>query len=298
VAAGDKGLALSSTIDPLVPGLLVGDSGRLKQILTNIVGNAVKFTRQGEVSVRVWLDRGGEARPDGPGEPVRLLFEVRDTGVGIPEDRLEAIFESFTQAGSSAHAEFGGTGLGLTISRQLVEMMGGRIWVESRPGQGSVFRFTAPFADAERRRPPQRGAGGEIEAGPLRVLLVEDNEVNRVVVERLLRKRGHTVESAENGAAALEKLAAARFDLVLMDVRMPVMDGVTAVRLLRSGAPAGVDPGTVVYALTAHALEEDRHRLLSAGMDGYIAKPVEPLDLEEALRVAADRESGRATRTE
>ncbi len=282
MTAQEKGLALAWAIDPAVPSCLMGDKGRLKQILTNIVGNAVKFTRRGRVDVHV-----GQADGQDPSvRPVRLLFRVKDTGIGIPADKQAAIFESFAQATSSAHIEFGGTGLGLSISKKFVEMMGGRIWVESREGVGSTFFFDLPFdpATAYGAGPfedglPEKGGTGR----PLQILLAEDNAVNQLLVVELLRKRGYPVKTAANGQEALDLLARETFDLVLMDVRMPGMDGLTAVSRLRRGEVAGADPKIPVIALTAHALVGDRERFLAAGMDDYLTKPIDLDALDQVL---------------
>ncbi len=283
MTAREKGLELACSVDPAVPGCLVGDKGRFRQVLTNIVGNAVKFTKQGRVDVSVGL--AGEQ--DASGTTVRLLFRVEDSGIGIPADKLATIFESFAQVTSSAHVEFGGTGLGLTISRQLVELMGGSITVRSREGAGSTFTFDLEFGVAANCYDTSSGSGPWCTAraaNSLKVLLAEDNIVNRLLAVSLLQMRGHRVETAGTGRAALEMLAREAFDVVLMDVQMPVMDGVEAVGILRRGEVAGADPTTPVIALTAHALVGDRERFMAAGMDDYISKPI---NLDEFERILA-----------
>ncbi len=286
--AGAKGVELLHAVDSEVPDRLEGDPGRLRQVLTNIVGNAVKFTEQGTVAMAVSL-------AEEPTEKAaRLLFVVRDTGIGIPRNKLASVFDAFSQAGGSAHVKYGGTGLGLAISRQLVELMGGRIWVESTEGAGSTFFFTAVFerghAPSENRslaRPTRAQAQGR----QLRILLVEDNMVNRLFAKELLvSQEGHAVATAANGQEALEMLRESPFDLVLMDIRMPVMDGVEATRRIRLGQ-AG-NPDIYIVALTAHALKGDRERFLLAGMNDYLAKPLDLDLLHQALERVQQRIEG------
>jgi two-component system CheB/CheR fusion protein len=291
LTARRKGLTLRHAIGEDVPEFLVGDQGRLRQILTNLIGNAIKFTERGEVRVSVELD-GQPAAPGAAG----LLFRVEDDGLGIPGDRIDEVFDAFTQLGLPGHATFGGTGLGLAISKELVELMGGRIWADSTPGKGSTFSFGVEFGLAEEGDdleplPAQPRPSGQ--AGGLRVLVVEDDRVNRLLVDTYLRKRGHAVATAENGYEALEALAAEPFDLVLMDVRMPDLDGEEAVRAIRRGE-AGPDRADVpVVAMTAHALKGDRERLLDAGMDDYLPKPIDMRAVDRVLgQVSGWRGSG------
>ncbi len=286
VGAREKGLDFRHAIDPGLPDRLVGDQGRLRQVLTNLVGNAVKFTEQGAVSVSVARD----AAPTAPGT-VALVFTVQDDGIGIPADRLEAVFDSFSQAGLSTHAKYGGTGLGLSIAKALAEMMGGRIWARSAVGKGSTFCFSAVFglagqADGEGglSAPPRPGPA----ASGLRCLLVEDNAVNQTLAMAFLTSRGHAVVAVENGRKALEALARDVFDAVFMDVRMPEMDGEEATRRIRRGEVPGLDPRIPIVAMTAHALQGDRERLLAAGMDDYLSKPIQLEALDRVLeRLAA-----------
>ncbi len=286
MTARKKGVVLVSVIAPDAPSDLIGDEGRFKQILTNIVGNAVKFTRQGRVDVAVRTDGG-----DGPaGGRAKLLFRVSDTGIGIPDDRQAAIFESFAQGSSSAHVEFGGTGLGLPISKKFVEMMGGSIWVESQEGRGSVFSFTLEFETPESAKPTAETAhAGRQERldRALRVLLVEDNEVNQFLAAQLLKKRGHAVDIADDGPAALAALRREAFDLVLLDIRLPGMGGEEVARKVRAGE-AG-DRNVPIVALTAHALKGDRERFLASGMDDYISKPIDIEALDLVLAKTAER---------
>jgi PAS domain S-box-containing protein len=273
--AAEKGLALNIAIDPDVPDHLEGDPVRLTQALTNLVGNAIKFTGRGRVDVAV-------ARlPDLDG--ITLEFSVADTGTGIPADKLDSIFESFSQADASITRRFGGTGLGLAITRHLVRLMGGETRVESTPGKGSRFSFTARFSAAG----AQAGAGvadrpatGE---PALNVLLVEDNAVNRMLATALLGKAGHRVDVAEDGARALALLTAEHaYDVVLMDVQMPIMDGLEVTRAIRAheSAHGGHLP---IIAMTANAMVGDRERCLAAGMDDYVAKPIRVGELFDAL---------------
>ncbi len=279
VRAEQKGLALTGHVAPEVPDQLAGDSLRLRQVLVNLIGNAVKFTERGGVAVQVKGQRG----QGGQQGQVDLHFAVTDTGIGIPPEKQRSIFEAFTQADGSTTRRYGGTGLGLSISARLVGLMGGRIWVESRPGEGSTFHFTARFtvaagAPAE----PQSGPAPQAEAPGLRVLLAEDNAVNQELAVQLLRKRGHTVVVANNGRQVLETLQTQTFDAVLMDVQMPEMDGLETTAAIRA-REAGTEQHIPIIALTAHAMKGDEERCRAAGMDGYVAKPLRVKELAEAL---------------
>ena len=281
-----KGIGLSWEAAPEVPRLVRGDEGRLRQVLVNLAENAVKFTERGEVRIRV--ETGGEKA----GRRV-LRFLVEDTGIGIPPENRESVFETFTQVDSSSARKYGGAGLGLAISRKLVEMMGGEIGLESEVGKGTVVAFTVPFEEpAGRASGAGSGTGAEgsrekasLGGGRLsgRVLLVEDNPTNQLVASRLMEKFGFSVEVASNGARALEALAAGEFDLVLMDVQMPEMDGIEATRRIREGAAGTRNVHIPIIALTAHAMAGDREKCLEAGMDDYLPKPVEAKTLREAL---------------
>lgn len=287
VTARDKGLQLFYSIDPELPERLSGDEKRLSQVLSNIIGNAIKFTDHGKLTFQVV-----EAGPDQlegvlkEKKQIGLLFCIEDTGVGISQKDQEKIFESFTQVNHSKTRLYGGAGLGLAICKRLVELMGGRIWVESEPGKGSTFCFTSLFDLAQERAPDQ----GEVSRGhvsrsanPLKILVAEDNQINQIVLANLLRKKGHEVVLVEDGRGALEQLQRERFDLILMDVRMPVMDGLEATKRIRGGEVASVDPRIPIIALTAHALPDDRDRFLANGMDDYIAKPIEMEELDRVL---------------
>ncbi len=282
VRAGQKRLELAWHIAPEVPPALEGDPLRLRRILTNLLANAIKFTERGEVVLRV-------ASHSRSGDDVVLHFSVIDTGIGIPADQQQEIFQAFAQADTSITRKYGGTGLGLAVSAQLVELMGGRIWVESRPGQGSTFHFTARFrvAEAVDPKPAEPARAGpqapwQKTARPLRVLLAEDNPVNQELALRLLERRGHTVTVAETGREALAALEQHSFDLVLMDVRMPEMDGLEATAAIREREKSS-GAHLPIVAMTAHAMKGDAERCLAAGMDAYFAKPVQPKELLETL---------------
>ncbi|MBI1394496.1 MAG: response regulator [Betaproteobacteria bacterium] len=284
--AAEKELALELHVAPDVPARIRGDAFRLRQVLLNLVGNAVKFTRQGRVAVAV-------SHQGRTGQGHRIRFEVSDTGVGIPDDKLGSIFDAFGQADSSVTRRFGGTGLGLTISERLVRLMGGRIDVTSRVGAGSVFGFSAVFGEpAEGDVPPSpqadrpsRGEPGDAPAGtrPLRVLVAEDNPVNRRLITTLLRKMGHAVVTAEDGAQALDAYEAGRFDVGLFDLQMPVLDGLELTRRIRTIERERGNARMPVLAVSANFAEEDREASRRAGMDGYLMKPFTRAGLERAL---------------
>jgi CheY-like chemotaxis protein len=276
--ASEKQLRLSCDIDKRVPEMVCGDAYRLRQILTNLLGNAIKFTLAGGVGLRVRVKHGD-------GDNAILHFTVSDTGVGIAATACKMIFDPFTQADSSTTRTFGGTGLGLAISARLVKMMGGEIWVESELGRGSEFHFTAQLGAANAveeaaieclaTAPPTRGS-------ILRVLLAEDNAVNRLVVIRLLEKQGHHVVAAATGREALAALGRENYDVVLMDVQMPDMDGFEATRTIRMMEKEAGRHQQII-ALTAHAMIGDRERCLEAGMDAYLSKPILAKELYEVL---------------
>ena len=287
--AEQKGLAITYEALPPLPETLVGDPVRLRQILLNLIGNAVKFTDQGQVAVRA------ELASVTPSEVV-VHFAVSDTGIGIPADKQALIFEAFRQADGSTTRKYGGTGLGLGISSRLVKLMGGRIWVESDSGRGSTFHFTACFRPSEARtaetRCPEGGPAVELPTEnrrptlPLRILLAEDNAVNEKMAVRLLGKLGHQVTVARTGRQGVELCAQQPFDLILMDVQMPEMDGLEATRLIREQQRATCTH-TPILAMTAFAMPGDRERCLAAGMDGYLAKPFRPAELEAAIQQVA-----------
>ena len=278
----EKGLTLRHDVTPDVPDHLTADWLRLQQVLINLVGNALKFTEHGRVVVTIDVqNRTSDA--------ATLHVSVADTGIGVPVDRQAAIFEPFTQADGSTARRHGGTGLGLTISRRLVEMMGGRLWLSSEPGKGSTFHFTVlvkvrpkpSVPEARAQAPAHPGASRET----LRILLAEDNIVNRFLAVRLLEKEGHVVHTAVNGRAALDALKDDRFDIALMDLQMPEMDGFEATALIREKERTTREHLPII-ALTANAMVGDQEKCLQAGMDGYVSKPIDvALLLAEIRRV-------------
>lgn len=275
VLARDKGLELCLELAPDLPRAVRGDGLRLRQIVRNLVNNAVKYTEKGRVTVSGTVENPGHDGDTGGRDRVTVRLTVADTGMGIPEAEQARLFDSFTQVDSGLTRRQAGTGLGLAICRRLAGLMGGIVSVESRPGQGSVFWLICPFALA-RTAPPVRPAAlpeiGTGELPPLRILLVEDNRINRVYAADLLTGRGHEVVMAENGRTALEYLAKETVDVVLMDIQMPIMDGLTATRAIRSGH-LGIDPHLPVVGLSAYAMDQERERFLAAGLDDYIIKP-------------------------
>ncbi len=301
IQAEGKGLCISVNIAPEIPPAVIGDAGRVRQVLTNLISNAVKFTTRGKIGLDVAIDMRTN-------ETLCLQFAVSDTGVGIPPDRQRRIFEAFEQADSSTAAEYGGTGLGLAISAQLVGMMGGRIWVESPAraagepaeaagGDGSTFHFTATFrllgpSDRETRRGETSvpaGRPGEREhSGKLRILVAEDNPVNRQYAELLLGKWGHNVTTANNGREALKLLERQQFDVALMDIQMPEMDGLAATRAIRRSEKA-TGRHLPIIAMTADTMRLARDRASEAGMDGHVSKPIRPDQLREIVDAIAPR---------
>ncbi len=303
VTASEKNLTFEIQVEDDVPSHVVGDPDRLRQVLLNLAGNAMKFTSHGGIWIKVGIEL--EA-PDA----IELRFAVRDTGIGIPPEKLDLIFEAFRQADGSTTRKYGGTGLGLAICSRLVEMMGGSIRVKSEMGHGSTFYFTARFGVAGTIDEPtvpdpmslqkmltavdqsttEQSASGEPTNGdglhPVRtslyILLAEDNPVNQRVAARLLEKRGHRVALAATGREALEWLSRDKFDLVLMDVQMPELDGLEATAIIR--ARENREGGHIpIIALTAHAMKGDRERCLEAGMDNYVNKPIEAVSFLEVV---------------
>ncbi len=284
-AARQKALELTCQLPPDLPSTVVGDPVRLRQVILNLLGNAVKFTEKGGVTLSVAVESVSDTA-------IRLHFQVADTGIGIPEDKRQLIFEPFRQADGSTTRQYGGTGLGLAISARLAAMMGGRIWLESEVGRGSVFHFTAGFlpGPALPAQPPAQpstlSVAAATESKSLHILLVEDNAVNQRLALRLLQKAGHTVALAADGRNALKLVASERFDLVLMDIQMPVMDGFEATAAIRERERA-TGEHLPILAMTAHAMRGDRERCLAAGMDGYISKPIDIAELISAIEALA-----------
>ena len=311
--ASEQGVALMCQVDPAVPDHVIGDPGRLRQIIVNLLGNALKFTDRGKVELRVFSDPTHDAT-------TRLHFSVSDTGIGIPPDRQAAIFDSFSQVDASNTRQYGGTGLGLTISSQLVSLMNGTIWVESEVGRGSTFHFTielgledesneataeiapsnAPeLSDIDDRR---ENVAPALQANQnptlptstdsgMRILLAEDGLVNQQVAMGLLRRMGHDVELAENGVLAVDAWRERKFDIILMDLQMPEMDGIEATQVIRQEEIERVGQHTnthiPIIAMTAAAMKGDRERCLEAGMDDYISKPINANQLQQLLETYA-----------
>lgn len=277
--AAEKGITVSYTIGEGVPVNLMGDVTSLRQVLVNLLSNAVKFTCTGEISISV-ADRQQDNH-------LMLCFSVSDTGIGIPKDRISRLFQSFSQVDMSTTRKYGGTGLGLAISKKLVELMGGDIWIESEPGKGSTFRFsiitdTAPVVNpVEDKNLSYKPGQQPNQFGSLRLLLAEDNVVNQKVAIRMLNKLGIRADIAANGLEVLQAIERQTYDIVLMDIQMPEMDGIEATMAIRQRWPAKERPR--IIALTAHALEGDRQRCIDAGMDDYISKPMTIEELFVAL---------------
>jgi signal transduction histidine kinase/DNA-binding response OmpR family regulator len=321
VRADQKGLELIVRVGDAVPAMVIGDPGRLQQVIGNLVANAIKFTERGHVLVEVREDSRA-------GGCTRLHFVVSDTGIGVPADKHLTIFEAFSQADGSTTRRFGGTGLGLTISTTLVDMMGGKIWLDSAEGKGAAFHFTVPLeiaaqasvVDAEpvraaRALPTAEDSGAEAgnllpqtrpvgeraapsslvepEAAPAikcaRILLAEDNVVNQRVAVGLLERRGHHVSVANNGREAVDAVMRERFDVVLMDVQMPEMGGIEATAAIRKHEVTSGDHVRII-AMTAHAMSGDRDRCLAAGMDGYLSKPINQPMLIDVIEQGSDGE--------
>lgn len=278
-----KGIKLTLSIAGDIPPVLVGDSVRLTQVLLNLMNNAVKFTAAGEVSLEVRLDQAEPTQPVGNDtQAVTLAFNVKDTGIGLTPEEAAKLFQPFAQADTSTTRRFGGTGLGLAICRQLVQLMGGRIGVDSVPGQGSNFYFTARLGVAENLVALSFAEDEGFEATTVRwadkhILLVEDNEINQEIINEVLCSFGLQVDLADNGQEALAKVADKHYDLVLMDMQMPVMDGLETSRCLRKmSANEGMQwlASVPIVALTANAMLEDKQRCMEAGMDDYLSKPI------------------------
>ena len=280
VQASNKGLSLSSIVKDGTPEAIVGDHGRLRQILVNLLANAVKFTDTGDVSVSVSSMAAGDNRH-------QIFFEVTDTGIGIPQDRINEIFEPFIQVERNTSHKLEGVGLGLAISKQLVGLMGGKIRAESIPGRGTTFSFSIQaetlqgkqFDSGEKKKETSFGVASRGKS--LRVLVAEDDPLNQKVLMEMLKRLGCKPEAVYDGLEVLQALQSQDYDLVLMDVSMPEMDGITATQAIRKLRPWN---GPRIVAVTAYALKGDREKCLEAGMDDYISKPVQKKELEAILR--------------
>ena len=281
-SAQQRRLAFHCSVDPGVPHRVRGDRRLLRQVLVNLAGNAVKFTPSGEVEVRL------EKVPFG-GKGACLRFSVRDTGIGIPGEKIGSLFQAFTQVDASTTRRYGGTGLGLAICRQIVGLMGGEIGVTSRVGEGSEFWFAVPLKEpsGDGRSSWSSGPIGRVLPGRhyegSRILVADDNRVNQEVARSILTRLGATVDLATNGVEAVEMLRRVRYDLVFMDVQMPEMDGLEAAATIRNPRSGVLDPEVPIVAMTAHAMREDREECLGAGMNDYVAKPIDPASLIAVL---------------
>ena len=284
IEASHKDLKYLCRIGPAVPRRIYGDPGRLRQILVNLIGNAIKFTHQGKVEICV-NPAGDEQAPDDP--RAMLEFAIKDTGIGISAEKIETLFDAFTQVDASTTRQFGGTGLGLTIARNLIEMMGGRLNIASRKGEGSTFTFTVNLkkkipatgvlSEPDSFRPVLCEKGPAMrEKQPAHILVAEDLPVNQEVVKAFLESFDFTVHLVANGRQAIQALARNHYDLVLMDVQMPEMDGIEATRVIRDPASEVLDHDVVIIALTGHAMEGDRSRFHEVGMNDYLPKPIKP----------------------
>jgi signal transduction histidine kinase len=278
--AEKKGLTFLRQLSSDLPARTLGDPGRIRQVLTNLCDNAIKFTASGSVTVQLQCRTMADGRYE-------AQLSVVDTGIGIPKSKQDAIFEAFSQADASTTRQFGGTGLGLTICRRLVELMGGRIWLDSVPGSGTSFHFTVllqvPAIEQSSNEKPTASTTTDIRA--LRILLVEDHPINQKLATTLLVKWGHTVVLAENGQEAVARFAESTWDLVLMDMQMPVMGGIEATRLIRASELPG--RRTPIVAMTANAMEGDRAACLAAGMDEHMAKPFKSETLRNVVKTWA-----------
>ena len=281
----DRDIKLNSLLDPQAMVRVIGDSHRLRQVLVNLLSNAIKFTEHGEINLKA----EPQERTD---DSVTLLFSISDTGIGIPADRVDRLFQSFSQVDSSVSRKYGGSGLGLSISKAIVEKMGGQIGVESREGVGSRFWFTAKFGlsvdtvpspeDLEQK--PEQTETNDINLADTRILLAEDNKINQLFTREMLSRFGWNCDVVENGVEVLEALETKTYDIVLMDCQMPIMDGyVTTKRIRERESGKRMDSQVVIVALTANAIQGDRERCLAAGMDEYLAKPFDPTQLRATI---------------
>jgi len=277
--AKEKGIKLDLAIEGDIPPYLIGDPARVSQVLNNLVGNAIKFTEKGGVSIRVAVIEKNE-------KFINLGFEVADSGIGIPKDKLHSIFDSFTQAALDTTRKFGGSGLGLTITKELLRLMGSEITVNSEKGEGTVFGFNLQLEKGEIPKnevePPLQIEQLKSYKRSIRLLLVEDNEINRAIAGKILRNWDIEIEYAENGLVALEKLKNKQYDIILMDLQMPQMDGFETANYIRSQDDVYYQSLPII-ALTASATTEAKNRVRDCGMDGFITKPFKPDELFETI---------------
>jgi two-component system, sensor histidine kinase len=282
VSAAGKDLTLTCNLDPRLPPYLSGDSFRLRQVLLNLISNAVKFTDTGIVKVSALLESGDDRE-------ATVLFSVADTGIGITADQQQYIFKAFRQADESITRKYGGTGLGLAISSAIIRLMRGAMWVESELGKGSTFRFRVPLARSSVLPAPESEdsrAAQVLDCAPVCVLVVEDNKINQRLALRLLEKWGHRATLASNGLQAVAEASSRFFDVILMDVQMPEMDGLEATRRIRAHEDATGARRVPVIAMTAYAMSGDREKCIEAGMDYYITKPIQAAELAATIRAA------------
>lgn len=279
--ARQEGLDFSVSIDPAIPDRLRGDTTRLQQILSNLVGNSLKFTEHGAVALEAW------SLPAAKAGHCRLLFAVSDTGAGIPDDKLEGIFESFSQVGEGYTRKNQGAGLGLTIVKRLVSLLGGTICVASEKGVGTTFYVSLPYLVESAPQAEAEEPDAAAESRGLAILLAEDDMVTQIATTKLLEGKGHQVKTTVDGEKALAELRTGSYDLVLMDVQMPNMDGITATRLIREGEAGEKNKDIPIIAMTAYAMSNDKGKFLQQGMDDYLSKPVQLQDLDRALQRAA-----------
>ncbi len=279
ITAREKGIDLKCSVDPSVPQTLVGDKARLEQILFNLVGNSLKFTDEGRVTLEispVQVEQNSS----------RIMFSVSDTGTGIPDDKIDDLFKPFVQADGSYTRRYGGAGLGLVIIRRLVELMGGNISVESFPDQGTTMYVVLPFTTTPTETAPSDTAQVQPEHSreTLRILAAEDDSLNQIFIKTILEKAGHKVTLANDGKQAVDLLSRYDFDCILMDIQMPVMTGVEATKCIRSSSDLGYKKDIPIFAVTAHTLPGDRESFLQAGMNDYLSKPVTLKDLQRVLK--------------
>jgi PAS domain S-box-containing protein len=285
--AGQKDLAFKTGVDPAIPRNLLGDSTRIQQVLCNLVSNAIKFTDHGHVTMEATLVQSGHDR-------VRVLFTVSDTGIGIPDHFFGELFEAFTQAEANSRRNYQGAGLGLVISKKLVDLMGGTITVESEEESGTTFYVTVPFELVEPQPYVEPNASSGAAPVRLRILLAEDDPASQFAMTKMLERTGHEVTAVNNGEQAIAALRGSSFDLVVMDIQMPVMDGVLATKAIRGGEAGPQNADIPIIAMTAFAMAGDRAALLDAGMNAYLAKPVEMEELEEVVGEFANSRAAEA----
>lgn len=280
ITCHEKGILLETDIDPNVPNVLYGDSLRISQICINLISNAIKFTEEGSITLKIALQERTE-------DSLILHFSIADTGIGMDENQLTTIFDSFTQADGSATRRFGGTGLGLAICKLLVGLMDGAIWVESKEGVGSTFNFTITLKEGSSDQINEAETENPLKFDtpllPMHVLLVDDNEINREIAIEILKEMDITCTTATNGSEAVQLYQSEDFDMILMDIQMPVMDGLTATRLIRKHAEEKGIEVIPIIAMTANAMSGDRQKSLDSGMHDYVAKPIDIAQLRSVL---------------